>query len=167
MALRSLRRRFGKNSGSAGTTEPRDSRVRRAAVHVVEALEDRRMLSMSAEQIRYQWNHLPQAVHHELAVYEYIDPQFQIRLNQALAQYGLQPISPEAGTLAGQTGDGRSRRNVRRHPTAHPQTHVHPHLHRHRHPQYPLLDRDAAQGPIVTDGRILLRYPAPHAQLYL
>jgi len=115
MALRASRRHGGVANRTAvsGKKEKRDPRLKRAAAHaaahVAEALENRRLLAVAPAGLAYHWNHMPEAARHQIAVYEYIDPQFQVRLNAELAEYALQPIAPEAGTLAGMGADGRSR----------------------------------------------------------
>src|SRR5579862_3446506 len=110
MALRASGRRLGKSASRKGMNRKPEARLARAAVHVVEALENRRMLTSSPGQLAYDWDHMPDVIRHDLAVYEYIDPVFQVRLDAQLAEYGLQPIAPEAGTLSWDTNaDGRAR----------------------------------------------------------
>ena len=65
MVFQSLRRQLGRV-----TSNRADARVRQAAAHTVEALESRRMLSLTPAQVAYTWEHLTPTQHHLIAVSE-------------------------------------------------------------------------------------------------
>jgi hypothetical protein len=73
-------------------------RIKRAAAHVVEALESRRLLD-ATQQFIYTWDHMGPVVRHDLAVLETIYPDATARLDAYVESLGLAPIDPMAGTL--------------------------------------------------------------------
>ena len=138
MALRQVFRAAWARIGGNLTYRRTDRRVRRAASLVAESLETRRLLSLSAAQVTYDWTHLSSQFRQYIAAYEYAYPSFAAKLNADLEARGLPLIQPQAGTLPGASTAAKAKNH--HHPKPHP--HIKPRRHRHT--------RDG-QGPIVTD----------------
>ena len=75
-----------------------DDKIKKAAAHVVEALESRRLLD-ATQQFIYTWEHLSPVARHDLAVLETVYPEATVQLDTYVESLGLAPIAPEAGTL--------------------------------------------------------------------
>lgn len=138
MVLQSLRRRrVGRTAPESG-----DARLRRATAHAVEALEARRLLSLTPAQVAYTWEHLTPSQHHLIAVSEYVYPEFAEKLTEQLLDLGLTPIEPEVGNLDSMADAAKGRNHVHPHKLPH---HPHPKPRQHAH------GKDGQQSPHVTD----------------
>lgn len=99
-------------------------KIKKAAAHVVEALESRRLLD-ATQQFIYTWEHLSPVARHDLAVLETVYPEATAQLDTYVESLGLAPIAPEAGTLWDDpTAAAKGRLGNRHHkPPHHPKPH--------------------------------------------
>ena len=89
-----LNRIVGHFTGSGG---PVHLGVKRAAWQAAERLEPRQLLSLTpaeAHQFRHTWNHPGPHARHDIAVAEYVNPNFAATINADVTALGLKPIAP-------------------------------------------------------------------------